>query len=173
MTLGLAQTKIDNDPEQAKELVSEAHTSTKAAITELRQLARGIHASVLDDRGLDAALSALAGRSHIPVHLDVRIEGAPAREPQAALYFAIAESLTNAAKHSRATECRVVVRSRLGRRLTLGADRGQRRRRGPHRSRRGDRRNPAAGSPHWAEPRRLDSPNGGPTSLEVSVPCAF
>nr|WP_317451882.1 histidine kinase dimerization/phosphoacceptor domain-containing protein [Microbacterium sp. NIBRBAC000506063] len=66
MTLGLAQQKIDDDPDTAKDLIAEAHTSTKAAITELRQLARGIHASVLDDRGLDAALSALAGRSHIP-----------------------------------------------------------------------------------------------------------
>lgn len=73
MTLGLAKEKIDSDPEAAKELVAEAHTSTKAAITELRQLARGIYASVLDDRGLDAALSALAARSHIPVHLDVRL----------------------------------------------------------------------------------------------------
>ena len=76
MTLGLAQQKIDDDPDAAKALLAEAHTSTKAAITELRQLARGIHASVLDDRGLDAALSALAGRSVIPVHLDVRLDGA-------------------------------------------------------------------------------------------------
>ncbi|WP_136051218.1 sensor histidine kinase, partial [Microbacterium sp. K36] len=74
MTLGLAQQKIDTDPDAAKELISEAHTSTKAAITELRQLARGIHASVLDDRGLDAALSALASRSPIPVQLDVRMD---------------------------------------------------------------------------------------------------
>src|SRR5690606_19219428 len=69
MTLGLAQQKLDQDPDAARALISEAHTSTKAAITELRQLARGIHASVLDDRGLDAALSALAARSHTPVHL--------------------------------------------------------------------------------------------------------
>lgn len=87
MTLGLAQQKIDSDPDSAKALLNEAHTSTKAAITELRQLARGIHTSVLDDRGLDAALSALAARSHIPVHLDVRLDGRPAtagRELQAA-----------------------------------------------------------------------------------------
>src|SRR5690606_26304300 len=101
MTLGLAQQKIDEDPAAAKALITEAHTSTKAAITELRQLARGIHASVLDDRGLDAALSALAGRSHIPVHLDVRLDPGhrdrPAcRNAEAAVYFAIAESLTNA-----------------------------------------------------------------------------
>ena len=109
MTLGPAQQKIDNDPDAAKELIAEAHTSTKAAITELRQLARGIHASVLDDRGLDAALSALAGRSHIPVNLDVRMDGRCSREAEAAVYFSIAESLTNAAKHSRASEARVTV----------------------------------------------------------------
>src|SRR5690606_3998791 len=91
MTLGLAQQKIDSDPAAAKELIDEAHTSTKAAITELRQLARGIHTSVLDDRGLDAALSALAGRSHIPVQLDVRIDpgltgtGAGCRDAEAAV----------------------------------------------------------------------------------------
>ena len=66
MTLGLAQQKVDDDPAAAKALIAEAHTSTKAAITELRQLARGIHASVLDDRGLDAALSALAVVTHDP-----------------------------------------------------------------------------------------------------------
>src|SRR5690606_18886845 len=110
MTLGLAQQKIDTDPEAAKALVAEAHTSTKAAVTELRQLARGIYASVLDDRGLDAALSALAARSHIPVVLDVRLDRHCGRDAEAAVYFSIAESLTNAAKHSRASECRVVVR---------------------------------------------------------------
>src|SRR5690606_37360031 len=114
MTLGLAQQKIDSDPVVAKALIDEAHTSTKAAITELRQLARGIHTSVLDDRGLDAALSALAGRSHIPVHLDVRMDGRCSREAEAAVYFSIAESLTNAAKHSRASEARVTVRLRDG-----------------------------------------------------------
>ncbi|MGO3662811.1 histidine kinase, partial [Microbacterium gubbeenense] len=112
MTLGLAQQKIETDPQAAKALVVEAHTSTKAAITELRQLARGIHASVLDDRGLDAALSAVASRSHIPVSLDVRMPARAGRDAEAAVYFAIAESLTNAAKHSRATEARVTVRGR-------------------------------------------------------------
>src|SRR5690606_4229850 len=114
MTLGLAQQKIDSDPDAAKELISEAHTSTKAAITELRQLARGIHTAVLDDRGLDAALSALAARSVIPVHLDVRLDGRCSRDAEAAAYFAIAEALTNATKHSRGTEVRVVVRLRDG-----------------------------------------------------------
>ncbi|MGH8955301.1 MAG: histidine kinase [Microbacterium sp.] len=170
MTLGLAQQKIDNDPDAAKELISEAHTSTKAAITELRQLARGIHASVLDDRGLDAALSALAGRSHIPVHLDVRMDGRCSREAEAAVYFSIAESLTNAAKHSRASEARVTVRLRDGGVLWARVeDNGMG----------GAQVQPGGGLDGIANrilaaggTFRLESPVGGPTSLEVNVPCA-
>ena len=182
MTLGLAQQKIDSDPAAAKALIDEAHTSTKAAITELRQLARGIHASVLDDRGLDAALSALAARSHVPVTLDVRLPDASgdpsnrcSRTAEAAVYFAIAESLTNAAKHSRGSEVRVTVRRRDG--ADQGApmlwarveDNGV----GAARVLPGGgldgiaHRIAAAGGVS-----RLDSPHGGPTALEVSVPCA-
>jgi signal transduction histidine kinase len=170
MTLGLAQQKIDTDPDAAKELIGEAHTSTKAAITELRQLARGIHASVLDDRGLDAALSALASRSHIPVSLDVRMNGRCSRDAEAAVYFSIAESLTNAAKHSRASECRVIVRLREGGTLWARVeDNGM----GGATVQPGggldgvSNRVLAAGGTF-----RLDSPQGGPTALEVSVPCA-
>lgn len=170
MTLGLAQQKIDNDPDAAKQLIGEAHTSTKAAITELRQLARGIHASVLDDRGLDAALSALAGRSHIPVHLDVRMDGRCSRDAEAAVYFSIAESLTNAAKHSRASECRVIVRRRdTGELWARVEDNGM-----------GGAVVQPGGGLDGISNRvlaaggtvRLDSPQGGPTALEVSVPCA-
>lgn len=170
MTLGLAQQQIDADPESAKALISEAHTSTKAAITELRQLARGIHASVLDDRGLDAALSALAGRSHIPVVLDVRLQGRCSREAETAVYFAIAESLTNAAKHSRASECRVVVRLRdentLWARVEDNGIGGARVLPGGGLDGITNRIQAAGGAV------RIDSPQGGPTSLEVSVPCA-
>ncbi|KAA9089778.1 sensor histidine kinase [Microbacterium radiodurans] len=170
MTLGLAQQKIDDDPDAAKALLAEAHTSTKAAITELRQLARGIHASVLDDRGLDAALSALAARSHVPVSLDVRVDARCSRTAEAAVYFAIAESLTNAAKHSRAAECRVVVRHRDDHTLWARVeDNGV-----------GGARVIAGGGLDGIRNRitaaggttRLDSPAGGPTALEVSVPCA-
>lgn len=170
MTLGLARQKIDDDPEEAKSLIAEAHTSTKAAITELRQLARGIHASVLDDRGLDAALSALAGRSHIPVQLDVRLQGRCSREAETAVYFAIAESLTNAAKHSRASECRVIVRLRdegtLWARVEDNGIGGARIVPGGGLDGIVNRVTAAGGT------TRLDSPQGGPTSLEVSVPCA-
>ena len=170
MTLGLAQQKIDNDPGAAKALIGEAHTSTKAAITELRQLARGIHASVLDDRGLDAALSALASRSHIPVHLDVRMDGRCSKDAEAAVYFSIAESLTNAAKHSRASEARVVVRTREGNVLWARVeDNGM-----------GGAQVQPGGGLDGISNRvlaaggtiRIDSPQGGPTSVEVSVPCA-
>lgn len=170
MTLGLAQQKIDTDPAAAKALVAEAHTSTKAAITELRQLARGIYASVLDDRGLDAALSALAARSHVPVQLDVRLPDRCSRDAEAAVYFAIAESLTNAAKHSRASGCRVTVRVRDGGVLWARVeDNGVG----------GARVLPGGGLDGITNrvlaaggTSRLDSPQGGPTSLEVSVPCA-
>lgn len=170
MTLGLAQQKIDTDPAAAKDLISEAHTSTKAAITELRQLARGIHASVLDDRGLDAALSALAGRSHIPVHLDVRMDGRCSRVAEAAVYFSIAESLTNAAKHSRATDARVTVRLResgtLWARVEDNGVGGAQVQPGGGLDGITNRILAAGGT------FRLDSPQGGPTSLEVTVPCA-
>lgn len=170
MTLGLAQQKIVDEPEVAQELIAEAHTSTKAAITELRQLARGIHASVLDDRGLDAALSALAGRSHIPVALDVRLQGRCSREAETAVYFTIAESLTNAAKHSRASECRVVVRLRedntLWARVEDNGVGGARILPGGGLDGISNRALAAGGT------IRLESPQGGPTSLEVSVPCA-
>ncbi|MDX2376451.1 histidine kinase [Microbacterium sp. LRZ72] len=170
MTLGLAQQKVDDDPGAAKELIAEAHTSTKAAITELRQLARGIHASVLDDRGLDAALSALAARSHVPVVLDVRLTARCSRTAEAAAYFSIAEALTNAAKHSRASECRVLVREREGGILWARVE------------------DNGIGGAHVVPGGGLDgianrvlaaggtfdvvSPTGGPTTVEVSVPCA-
>lgn len=170
MTLGLAQQKIDADPDAAKALISEAHTSTKAAITELRQLARGIHTSVLDDRGLDAALSALVGRSVIPVHMDVRLDGRCSRNAEAAAYFAIAEALTNAAKHSRATEVRLVARLRepgvLWARVEDNGVGGARVIPGGGLDGIVNRVLAAGGE------ARIDSPAGGPTSVEVSIPCA-
>lgn len=170
MTLGLAKEMIDTDPEAAKQLVSEAHTSTKAAITELRQLARGIYASVLDDRGLDAALSALAARSHIPVTLDVQLTGRCSRTAEAAVYFVIAESLTNAAKHSRASECRVLVRLRedgtLWARIEDDGIGGAQIVPGGGLDGVQNRILAAGGT------STLSSPQGGPTALEVSVPCA-
>lgn len=108
MNLSMAKSKIDTDPAAAKELVAEAHGTTKAAITELRRLARGFHPAVLEDRGLDAALSAVAAQAPFPVDVAVTV---PRLEPrtEAAVYFAVSESLTNAVKHSGARSAEVAV----------------------------------------------------------------
>ncbi|WP_243635517.1 sensor histidine kinase [Kocuria tytonicola] len=108
MNLSMAKSKIDTDPAAAKELVAEAHGTTKAAITELRRLARGFHPAVLEDRGLDAALSAVAAQAPFPVDVAVTV---PRLDPrtEAAVYFAVSESLTNAVKHSGARSADVAV----------------------------------------------------------------
>ena len=113
MTLGVAKAAIRQDPDRAERLVAEAHSEAKSVMTDLRQLARGIHPAILEDRGLDAALSALAARSRIPVDLDVQLRSADApplgRELEAVAYFVVAEALTNIAKHAEATAAGVSV----------------------------------------------------------------
>jgi signal transduction histidine kinase len=108
MTLGRA--KAAEDPDTARDLLDEAHRESKEALAELRSLARGIHPAVLTDRGLDAAVSALAARCPVPVavHVDLPRRAAPAVE--AIAYFVVAEALTNVAKHSHASRARLEVR---------------------------------------------------------------
>ena len=110
MDLGRAEQQFSTDPEAARATVAEALTQTRETLDELRALSRGIAPPILVDRGLQAALTALAGRSLIPVDLDAqqvhRLD--PAVESTA--YFVVAESLTNVAKHSHANEVQVVVR---------------------------------------------------------------
>lgn len=108
MNLSMAKSRIDTDPAYAKELVSEAHGTTKAAITELRRLARGFHPAVLEDRGLDAAISAVAAQAPFPVNVNVNVPRLTP-ETEAAVYFAVSESLTNAIKHSGARTADVAV----------------------------------------------------------------
>jgi signal transduction histidine kinase len=107
MTLGRA--KVTEDPAVSKRLLDEAHGEAKEALVELRNLARGIHPAVLTDRGLDAAVSALAARTPVPVAVDVDLprRGDPAIE--AIAYFVVAEALTNVAKHSGATRAWLTV----------------------------------------------------------------
>ncbi|MCT1429263.1 histidine kinase [Brachybacterium muris] len=107
MTLGIAKGMIATDPDRATALVGEAHAEAKGIITDLRQLARGIHPAVLEDRGLDAALSALAARSPVPVDLSIDLTTPLGREREAVAYFVVAEALTNIAKHAGATRARV------------------------------------------------------------------
>ena len=109
MTLGLARQKVDGDREELRSLLDEAHGEAKAALTELRDLARGLHPPVLTDRGLAAAVGGLAARSPVPVAVDVQLDVRPPRAIESTAYFVISESLTNVARHSGATRSSVRV----------------------------------------------------------------
>jgi signal transduction histidine kinase len=104
LTLRLAQSRIGTDPAGAAELVAQAREEAQLAIQELRELARGIHPALLNDRGLAAALEALATRAPVPV----QVTGVPshplARPVEACAYFVTAEALTNVAKYANASE---------------------------------------------------------------------
>ncbi|MET9266040.1 sensor domain-containing protein [Amycolatopsis sp. NPDC004079] len=109
MSLGRAKSKFDNDPNAVRDLIDEAHSDAKLAVSELRDLARGIYPAVLGDRGLDAALSAQAAKSPIPVDVHVNVEPRPPAAVETTAYFIVGETLTNIAKHSGATEATVKV----------------------------------------------------------------
>jgi signal transduction histidine kinase len=105
--LSLAEARIKSDPERAAELVSRARGEAQLAIKELRDLAHGIHPTLLSDLGLGAALEALAARAPVPV----QVSGVPAERlapaVEAAAYYVTAEALTNVAKYAQASECSV------------------------------------------------------------------
>lgn len=176
MDLGLARERLASgaDPERAAELVGRAHDEAKQAISELRDLVRGIHPSVLTDRGLDAALSALAARSPVPVDVQVELADRPPAAIEAAAYFVVAEALTNVAKHSGATAAWVRVSLRPAapdapRRVVVEVrDDG----------RGGAEVHPGGGLAGLrdrvlaVEGRlRIASPEGGPTMLVAELPC--
>jgi signal transduction histidine kinase len=91
----------------AAEMVDGAIQTVSEALTELRELARGIHPALLSDRGLGPALDALAQRSRVPVELDLELEGRLPIEIETAAYFVAAEALTNVAKYAQASVARV------------------------------------------------------------------
>ncbi|WIX88040.1 sensor histidine kinase [Amycolatopsis sp. DG1A-15b] len=109
MSLGRAKSKFDQDPQLVRDLIDEAHSDAKLAVSELRDLARGIYPAVLGDRGLDAALSAQAAKSPIPVDVSVDVEPRPPAAVETTAYFIVGETLTNIAKHSGASEAEVKV----------------------------------------------------------------
>jgi signal transduction histidine kinase len=110
MQLGRAEARLEEHPEAA-ELVREARGEASAAIAELRDLARGIAPPVLADRGLPAAVEALAARSPIKATADAQVARRPPPVVETAAYFVVAESLTNAAKHA-GPDARATVRIR-------------------------------------------------------------
>ena len=110
MTIGLAQTKLDTDLPAAKQLIAEAHDDAMNALVELRNVVRGIAPTILSDRGLDAALSAVVQRSAVPTTLNVHLPRRLPDEVESVAYFVVAEALTNVAKHANATQAVVTVR---------------------------------------------------------------
>jgi signal transduction histidine kinase len=169
MQIGLAKERMADDPERARQLLDDAHLQAKQAIGTVRDLARGVYPAILADRGLDAALSALAAKSPVPVHIDVRMATRPPIEVEAAAYFIVAEALTNVAKHAGARHAWVLVEQPVaGAPVHLlvtddgvgGAD--------PDRGSglRGLRDRVAALDGRFA----LSSPPGGPTHLDAVLP---
>lgn len=170
MDLGLAREKLDRDPDEARVLVDSAHQEAKIALKELRELVRGVHPSILTDRGLDPALSALAARSPVAVSLSVDLDARLSPTVEAAAYFVVNEALANVAKHSRATSCRVEVTRTNGTLRILVADDGD------------GGADPANGSGLAGLQRRVraldgvlafESPPGGGTILRAEIPCEW
>jgi signal transduction histidine kinase len=169
MNLGMALDKFESDPDTARGLVDDAHRELQRAVAELRNLARGVHPAVLTDRGLDAALSALAARSPVPVHLHVELTQRPPASVEATAYFIVAEALTNAARYANASAVEVRVR-RIGDNLHVeigdNGIGGAELRPGGGLAGLADRASSVEGSLHVA------SPAGGPTVISAELPCA-
>jgi signal transduction histidine kinase len=169
MELGAARERFDDDPDATRALLVHAHEEAKAALQELRDLVRGIHPVILEDRGLDAALSAVVARAPIPVSLEVHVEPRPPAEVESTAYFVVSEALTNVARHSGATNAAVSL-VRVDGTLVVevrdngagGADATD----GTGLAGLGARVASLGGSIH------LDSPPGGPTILRAVLPCA-
>jgi signal transduction histidine kinase len=170
MSLGLADTLFDSDPEGARRLVSDARSTTSAALGDLRSVVRGIHPPVLADRGLGGAVQSLALDMAIPVEVSDGLSGRPQEPIESALYFAVAECLANIGKHAGATQAWVTIsHSDEALRALVGDDgRGG--------------ADPAAGTGMLGVMRRLaafdgtmrvSSPTGGPTIVSLEVPCAL
>ena len=167
MSLGLAEQRLDAHPDEARQLLVEAKLGAREALEELRDLARGIHPPVLADRGLGAAVAALAARSPIEVSVSVVGERPPAAVESAA-YFVTAEALANATKHSAARH--VDIRIARGNDMLSVEVRDD---------------GPGGADPSGAGltglRRRVealdgrlivDSPAGGPTVIRAELPCA-
>ena len=124
--LGMAEDRIATDPAAAKALVADARDQARQALAELRDLVRGVAPSILLDRGLVAALGAVAGRCPVPTTVNSALTPGE-RLPDAverAAYFVVAEALANVAKHAAATRCDVRLRQEAGRLIVEVRDDG-------------------------------------------------
>jgi signal transduction histidine kinase len=170
MDLGLAEQRLAQaDPESAAEHVAAARGQARAAMAELRDLVRGIAPSILGDRGLDAALTALVSGQDPPVDLQVAVPAErPVGPPETAAYFVVAEALTNARKHAGASRISVDVWLSDGRLIAEVVDDGA------------GGADPAGGSGLAGLRKRVaaldgvlmvSSPPGGPTRVRAEIPC--
>ncbi|NEC66623.1 sensor histidine kinase [Streptomyces sp. SID9727] len=168
MNLGTVEALIEKDPAQAKRLLAMARESSAEALTELRDLVRGIHPPVLAERGLGDAVKALALRLPVPCDVDVELGGRAEAPVESAAYFAVSEALTNAAKHSGADRIWVDLRHSGGALRFSVTDNGK------------GGASVGAGSGLSGIERRLgtfdgimavSSPAGGPTMVTMEIPC--
>jgi signal transduction histidine kinase len=118
MNLGIARASLTDAPEPARKAIADAHDEAVLALSELREFIRGLHPAVLNDRGLNAALSGLAARAPLPVRVTVDLPRPAGASVEAIAYFIVSESLANIAKHARATHAEVAV-IRQGNRLQI------------------------------------------------------
>ncbi|MFE2061788.1 histidine kinase [Streptomyces sp. NPDC059467] len=172
VNLGLARSALGDLPEDARKVIDEAHREAKEAIAELNNLVRDLHPAVLEDRGLDAALSGVAARLPIPVRVAVDLPQRPSPTVEAVAYFVVSEALTNVVKHAQATRADVTV-DRIGETLlVVVADDG---------AGGADLAAAGGGTGLAGLAKRVASvdgtfscrsPAGGPTVITVELPCA-
>lgn len=169
LKLQMARARVESDPRGAVEILDGASAELEQTLAELRELARGIHPAVLSDRGLDAALLALAHRTPLPVEVGKMPEGRLPEPVEAAAYYVVAESLTNVVRYAEASRAKVdisrdngCVRIRISDDGIGGADPNQ----GSGLKGLADRIAALDGS------LALDSPVGQGTTVEVEIPCA-
>ncbi len=168
MNLGLAEKLMESDPEAGRELIEESRHSVSEALADLRNLVRGIHPPVLADRGLAGGLEALALAAPLHVETDLVLAGRAPAPVESAVYFAVSEALTNAAKHSQAASAWIWLRHANGRLSLSVGDNGI-----------GGARNVPGGGLYGIERRlaafdgtmTVASPVGGPTVLSLELPC--
>jgi signal transduction histidine kinase len=168
LNLGLARSRLATDPEAAGVLLERAHEDAKRATEDLRNLVRGIHPSVLDERGLDAAFSALAASSSVRLQIDMHLDRRPPRAPEAIAYFVVAETVTNINKHAGADTATITVSEIEGSLRVVVQDNGKG----------GARFDPGGGLAGLADriaavdgTFSITSPEGGPTWVEARIPC--
>jgi signal transduction histidine kinase len=167
MRLGLAEQFLTED-DPARQLVAEARASAGAALQGLRDVVHGIVPPLLAERGLPGAIRELAGGAAIPVRVRTDLPHRPPAPVESAVYFTVAELLTNAGRHAAATHALVHLRQEGGTlRVTVRDDGTGGARPRPGGGLDGLRKRLAA----FDATLVVDSPPGGPTVVEVTVPC--